>query len=297
MRFLSQTTYAIIVVNLLIKKGRYEMDQYYICYPNGKFKALTFSYDDGKKADRRLISIFNKYGLKGTFHLNGGLFPEESGDQERIPKSEVKELYAGHEVAGHTYTHPTIARCPIEKVADEIILDRRALEELVDYPVQGFSYPNGSYNENIKSLLPLLGIEYARVVGNSNNFELPMDWFEWKASCHHNAKLMELGRQFVELHKSQYLYLMYVWGHSYEFDGDNNWDLIEEFAELVSKYEKDIWFVTNIEYKRYMEDAKRIVFSSNGKQVFNPNYQSIWIRINQKLIELTPGMNQLEGNS
>ena len=42
------------------------------CYPQGKIKAFTLSYDDGNVADRKLVGMFNKYGLKGTFHLNSG---------------------------------------------------------------------------------------------------------------------------------------------------------------------------------------------------------------------------------
>ena len=33
----------------------------YTCFPGGKHKVLTMSYDDGKLEDRRLVSIFNKY--------------------------------------------------------------------------------------------------------------------------------------------------------------------------------------------------------------------------------------------
>lgn len=36
----------------------------------GKFKAITFSFDDGVTQDIRLIEILNKYGLKATFNLN-----------------------------------------------------------------------------------------------------------------------------------------------------------------------------------------------------------------------------------
>ena len=36
----------------------------YTCFPDGKAKALTMSYDDGKIQDERLIGIFNKYGIK-----------------------------------------------------------------------------------------------------------------------------------------------------------------------------------------------------------------------------------------
>ena len=49
------------------------MKTIYICFPGGKFKALTMSYDDGREADKRLIKLFNKHGIKGTFHLNAGL--------------------------------------------------------------------------------------------------------------------------------------------------------------------------------------------------------------------------------
>ena len=80
----------------------------YTCFPGGKAKALTMSYDDGKVQDRRLIDIFNKYGIKGTFNLNYGLV----GERPRMTLGEMKGLYAGHEIATHTMTHPTIERCP-----------------------------------------------------------------------------------------------------------------------------------------------------------------------------------------
>ena len=37
----------------------------YTCFPQGKHKVLTMSYDDGKIFDRKLIEIFSKYGIKG----------------------------------------------------------------------------------------------------------------------------------------------------------------------------------------------------------------------------------------
>lgn len=32
----------------------------FICFPGGKHKVLTMSYDDGRLEDRRLVSIFAK---------------------------------------------------------------------------------------------------------------------------------------------------------------------------------------------------------------------------------------------
>ena len=70
-------------------------------------------------------------------------------DEDRIQLSEVKELYKGHEVSCHTSTHPTIERCPLDQVVQQVIEDRKALEDAVGYPVRGLSYPNGSYSKDI----------------------------------------------------------------------------------------------------------------------------------------------------
>ena len=43
-------------------------------FQNGKKKAVTMSFDDGHVYDIRLVELFNKYGIKGTFHLNSKLF-------------------------------------------------------------------------------------------------------------------------------------------------------------------------------------------------------------------------------
>ena len=46
---------------------------HYICFPGGRHKVLTLSYDDGRLEDRRLVKIMNENGIRGTFHLNSGL--------------------------------------------------------------------------------------------------------------------------------------------------------------------------------------------------------------------------------
>ena len=61
----------------------------YTCFPGGRAKALTMSYDDGKIYDERLVEIFDKNGIKGTFHLNSAYF----GNPGKIEASEVAELY------------------------------------------------------------------------------------------------------------------------------------------------------------------------------------------------------------
>ncbi len=256
----------------------------YICFPGGKHKVLTMSYDDGREEDRRLVSIFNEHGIKGTFNLNSGIF----SDPHRVPVEEYPELYRGHEIACHTYTHPTIERCPTELVARQILQDRYELEALSGAPVRGLAYPNGSYSKEIMALLPALGIKYSRVVETTGGFGMPENFLEWKGTCHHNGRLLELGEQFINMHKTQYLYMMYVWGHSFEFTTYGNWDVMENFCGMVENKD-DIWYATNIEIVDYMEDAKRLRFTAACDKVFNPNAGSVWLEVDGGKAEIPGG--------
>ena len=256
----------------------------FTCFPGGKHKALTMSYDDGKLEDERLVALFNKYGIKGTFNINSGIYE----DERRLPMETYRELYKGHEVACHTACHPTISRCPLEQVVEEVMDDRKELEKLMGYPVRGLAYPNGSHTKEIRELLPSLGIKYGRIVGDTHDFGIPEDFYAWQATCHHSHNLLEDGQRFVDLHKTQYLYLMYVWGHSYEFRTEEDWKLIEDFCKLAGGQE-DIWYATNIEIVDYLEDAKRLQFSADCSMVYNPNARSIYLQVGNDFVEVKGG--------
>ena len=106
------------------------MTNNFMCFPGGKTKALTFSYDDGKKEDRRLVELFNKYGLKGTFNLNSQFMIENDGKPEvMVGISEIPTLYKGHEVAAHGLTHPFLEKLPSDAMMHEVVEDRKNLEK------------------------------------------------------------------------------------------------------------------------------------------------------------------------
>lgn len=267
------------------------MNRIYTCFPGGKSKVLTFSYDDGKEEDIRLLEIFNKYNLKATFNLNYSCLHEVdySAKHPRICEKDIRDLYMGHEIATHTYTHPTLERCPLTEVAYEILEDRKGLESITGSPVRGHAYPNGSYNDEIKVLMSKLGISYARVVSSCEDFNLPKDFMEWHPTTHHdNPGLMDLARYFVDFQKKQYLKCMYVWGHSYEFSEHNNWNVIEDFCKYVSGKE-DIWYATNIEIVDYMKAAEQLQFAADNSFVYNPNCMPVWLNVNGTTVEVEGG--------
>lgn len=242
----------------------------FYCFPGGRRKALSMSYDDGTIHDRRLVDIFNKHDIRGTFHLNSGNL-----DCDGILHSdEVTALYAGHEVAAHSVTHPALPHLTRERVLHEIIEDRRALEQLVGYPVRGFAYPGGDFSDSVVELLPALGIDYARTTHLNPSFSITEDFLRWPFSCHHNNSL-EWARKFLAVPPAWGLQLFQVMGHSYEFDRVGNWEFIEEFCKLMGKRD-DIWYATNIEIVDYIRAARGVRSSVDGTILYNPGGHQVW---------------------
>lgn len=260
------------------------MNTLYTCYPGGKHKALSLSYDDGNVADRTMVHMLNVGEIKGTFHLNSGQLDGE----HRVKTDEVASLYEGHEIACHTATHPTLTRCPDHEIIAQILEDRRALEELAGYTVRGLSYPNGAWNVGIRDLLPRLGLSWARTVDTTGHFHHGEEPFAMKTSCHHNDNLLERAREFISLTKGQYLYWFTVWGHSWEFDRDDNWQLLEDFVSLCGN-RSDLWYTTCTGMWDYLDAAKRMRYSADSRFVENPSGLPVCISFNGVIHHIPPG--------
>lgn len=263
-------------------------------FKNGTRKALTLSYDDGVVQDIRLSNLLNKHGIKATFHINSETFIPEDAVRERfygrMKLSEAKAAYVGHEVAVHTRTHPYIAQLRGADVLTETLFDRKKIEQDFGTIVRGMSYPYGCYNEEIISLLKASGIVYSRTTSSTGTFNICNDWHRLAPTCHHSSpKLMELAEKFVNdgPRTSCVNWLFYVWGHSYEFDDANNWEIIEEFAKYIGGKD-DIWYATNIEIYDYIAAYKALQSTIDNNIVYNPSAISVWFEANGKTYEIKP---------
>lgn len=219
---------------------------------NGKNKALTFSYDDGITQDIRLAEIFNRYGMKCTFNLNSGIMGEKGSFMigeipvNRLTQDKLPDIYNGHEIAVHTLTHPSLTELSDDEIRREIAQDKANLESIFGCEVCGMAYPYGTYNDRVIAIAQECGIEYSRTVMDSYDFAPQKKLMEFRATCHHkNPKLWELLDEFLRYDGSEPA-IFCLWGHSYEFDADDNWELIEEFCRRVSCRD-DIFFGTNRE--------------------------------------------------
>ena len=226
---------------------------------NGKNKALTFSYDDGVTQDVRLIKLFNKYNLKGTFNLNSEFLGQPGSlvrDGVRINHAknnpeDIKYIYEGHEVAVHTLTHPNLVNIEDDnEVLRQVEQDRINLSELVGYEVEGMAYPLGDCNDRVANIIKNNTIiKYARTVGATKSFEPYNDLYKYKGTLYHHEDwdiLFDMGKKFIEM-QTDSPKIFYIWGHAYEFDiYPERWNLFEEFCDMMSN-RNDIFYGTNKE--------------------------------------------------
>jgi peptidoglycan-N-acetylglucosamine deacetylase len=256
-------------------------------FPQGRRTALIMSYDDGSEHDRKLVNIFNEYEISGTFNLNSGHLGVKQGT---ITRGEVSTLYQGHEVACHTRSHPDLSLLPDAAIRQEIVADKQALEELVGYSICGLAYPFGRYDSRVVKLASQSGIEYARTIRDTYNFDLPKDFLELSTTCHHNDA-MEIGQKLISGNNAD-TELMIVWGHSYELDGfmssdlKKNWTYITQFCRMI-RDNGSTWCAPTIEVIRYIKALQNL--QNVDQHVFNSSPISVWISVNGSNIELPPG--------
>ena len=216
-----------------------------------KRKAITFSFDDGIQDDIRLVEVLNRHGLKATFNLNSGLLTAAVSWRYRDIK-EVRhidyfahpDLYDGHEIACHSYTHPRLENLDTRTADNQVRLDKRILEDLYHCKVRGMAYPYGTYNDAVIEVLRNNGIEYCRTVKSTYDFALPQAPLTWHPTCHFmDERRMELAQRFLDAEPREDM-LFYIWGHSYELVTDEDWRAFDEFCAFIAGRD-DVCYCTN----------------------------------------------------
>ena len=281
-----------------------------LTYPGYYQKAITFSYDDlNITQDARLIEIFDDAGIKATFNLVTNKLDNKSESE----KQQIIDMYEGHETANHSYNHlryyltekdeevinGTYDFVPYDSVVEDIQRGSDDIEKYTGEKPIGFVWPyrdpkyRDGYDpavredyDQIISYIKNMGVKYIRPIQTTGTFDLPSDWYDWRATCHHE----ELGTylpEFLNLEPDGELKLMYVWGHSFEFDETYRpqdadrvrWSGIEEYARMI-KERTDIWKATNAEIYYYVEALKLVDIDYSANTITNNSDMDVYAIIN-----------------
>ncbi len=267
----------------------------FLRFSNGRAKAFTLSYDDGVAADKRLLKILDSYGVKCTFNLNSGVFPDK-GLHNRMDEREALDAFKNcrHEIALHGHRHLYLTKVSKVQAAQEIVANREYLESRYERLVCGMAYAYGATNAEICDVLRSLGVHYARTTYSTGKFDLPSDFLRWDPTCHHtDAHLQEIAQRFVatsplDERKARESYLFYVWGHSYEFDDNNNWHIITDLLDVVGSRD-EVWYAANGEICDYVNAYRSLQWGIEDQLVYNPTCTELWVERDKKLYCIPAG--------
>jgi len=269
----------------------------YLRFPEGKVKAVTFSYDDGSLHDARLCDTLNRHGIKCTFNLVASKF--DLGTSALSPEWIEENIFAkGHEVANHGYEHRALdVQRPIEAIK-EILDCRLTLERTFGRTIRGFAFPDRSVNrfktpviyEQVRAYLSDLDIAYARSTGNDNDsFALPEDFLHWIPTAHHeNPALFDYIDRFLAYdattayRSTRGPKVFYLWGHAHEFERNGNWERLDAICERLAGHD-EIWYATNMEIYCYVKAFHSLEHSADGRRIYNPTLLDVWFDVDGTL--------------
>lgn len=267
-------------------------------YPGGFDRAVTLSFDDGVRQDMRFIGLLTKYGVKCTFNLNSGRFVTRDHyyPPEKIWKAMVDEdvlptysnEYAG--IACHSAHHPTLKNASEAEIAEELLSDRNNLELLFGKRITGLAIPNGPYDETTVKVAKLCGMTYLRTTKPTLDFKFPHELCPFDPTCHYREKeLLEITERFLTAECKEEPFLLYVWGHTYNFDEtDGDWELIENFLKTVSGKD-NVFYADNQTIFDYKQKFDMLESSADGSLVYNPTDTVVWFMSGGSVFSVASG--------
>lgn len=265
-------------------------------FPDGKFKCLIMSFDDGPEQDIKLLEKLNKADIVGTFHLNSGrigkkaewLSSELKYNVHFVDETQVQTIYKGHEISAHGFMHKGLKTDKDSLIQSEVSFDVSKLSDIIKSTnhtkVEGLAYPFGAYNETTLKVLKSLNIKYARTVKSTFNYEIQTNNFLEFHPTVHIPESVDYANYFINSNPKK-MRVLNIWGHSYEFH--NNWKLADSLCTILGN-KKDIWYAKTIEYVNYINTIKSLKYAEN--KVYNPSKNiSVWVKnVQGKFSELHP---------
>lgn len=265
-------------------------------YPDGKYKALIMSFDDGCVSDIKLAALFDKYHIKGTFNLSSNfigttqIWSIKNGDTTRqsyIPEKTILKIYKNHEIAAHSATHKNFLKITKAEIINQINTDIQKLELLTKRKMTSIAYPFGATNDSVSKIVATTALTNARTVKANNNFELPDNLLMWNPTCR-DDKALDFLDSYLKLNEKK-LSVFYVWGHSWELGNGKRWDDMVQFCQSISN-KKDIWYTTSGKLADYINAIKKVKITNN--RITNPEDNlTVWLNLSSGITKLEAGQH------
>lgn len=233
-----------------------------------KTAIITSSWDDGHPLDLRLAELLTSHGMRGTFYV-----PIHNADFPVMTRQQMKSLTDQEmEIGAHTYTHAVLPQLTQDAILHELVTSKTVLEDVAGQPITSFCYPKGKFNRVARQQVRAAGYSLARTTlsfridARFDPFLMPtsFQFVPHTVAIHvrHAVKewnlkgLLNWWRDFgthsdlVALVNVMFQYILrqggilHIWGHSWEIEQENLWDLLDEVLSAISHH-PDVLYLTN----------------------------------------------------
>ena len=93
---------------------------------------------------------------------------------------------------------------------------------------------------------------------------------------------------FLNAPEYRNLSLFYIWGHSFEFAREDNWDRIETICKSLQGL-PDVWYATNGEICEYVMAMRSLITSMDGNRLYNPTATTLFLEVADRKVILEGG--------
>lgn len=122
---------------------------------------VSLTFDDAFADHKLAAQLMNDHGVKGTFFVPSGYL----GAPGYLTEEEVEAIAAaGHEIGGHTVSHPDLTSVSADEAKRQICQDRLQLSAW-GFAVRSFAYPFAAVNDNVRAAAEACGYSSARGLG------------------------------------------------------------------------------------------------------------------------------------
>lgn len=147
--------------------------------------------------------------------------------------------------------------------------------------IGGFVWPFfESKNQRVKDAIIAMGYPHGlRKTGcvlDSTGFAPPADINAWSYNAN-NQNLLATMSLYENTPDDGELKFFAFGLHSYDFEVDDNWDVLERFTQLYGSRPEDYWYATVGEIFDYVREAKKLVVTD--KEVTNNSSLPLYIKI------------------
>jgi len=215
--------------------------------------------------DLKLAELLEKYDIPATFYI-----PINHPERDCMGANEIREIAESFDIGGHTYNHVNLPRVSIEEAKREVVEGKKKLEDITGKEIVSFSYPHGSFNDEITKVVKEAGFSGARTVKIfARNIKDPfkmgtmIEATAYGTYVRHIIKSKDFKLLGFMLRKNlvyrswdevairtldfviENRGIWHLWGHSWEIDAAKDWARLERVFKKIGKLSKEVLKLDN----------------------------------------------------